>query len=218
MSRQRSLIVAEEMVNHWLALLPKTVSTEAVSIAVFDLVSRYENQARKYHTLAHLAHIKAELAPVEHLLQDPAGVQLAIDGHDVIQEPKVGNDEENSLKWMQTTLQILGVPVSAFPSLEPCVLGTKHVHTAPPTESDARYFVDADISVFGGSVSEYQAFANGVRYEYRWVPESMYRRERAKVLQGFLGRKRVFLTEFFQDAYETKARENLTREITLLSK
>lgn len=201
--------------ERWLKHFSTNVDPITIIKTVNDLAAHYQNPMRSYHTLVHVEHIHRELEPVQDQLEDSEGVSLATDVHDIIQEPKVGGDEEASLKWAQTTLDVFGIPKTRFTALAPCVMATKHKHE-PPEHSDARYFADADLAIFGQSHEKYLLYRTGVRFEYTWVPEVMWRRERAKVLRGFLDRPYIYWTDHFRNLYEETARHNLEQEIAML--
>lgn len=210
-----STLKAAPLLRRWLTHFRMSVDGPVITQAVTEVAVHYENPLRKYHTLDHVEHIHRELEPVKHLLEDPEGVSYATDVHDVIQEPKVGGDEEASLKWGQTTLDVFGIPKTRFTSFSPCVMATKHKREAPD-HPDARYFADADLAILGQAPDVYAKYMEDVRFEYGWVPEIMWRRERAKVLQGFLDRPRIYWTDHFRDLYEETARHNLEQEIAML--
>jgi hypothetical protein len=79
---------------------------------------------------------------------------------------------------------------------------------------DAKVLLDADLSILGADESEYQAYAENIRREYAWVPESDYRKGRRQVLERFLSRPRIF---HFLSKLEGPARQNLAEEIARLS-
>lgn len=56
-----------------------------------------------------------------------------------------------------------------------------------------------------------------IRLEYQHYPEDAYRKGRAAVLKGFLGRERLFFSSVAEtEGWEERARENLEYEIGLL--
>ena len=73
-----------------------------------------------------------------------------------------------------------------------------------------------DLSILGREVVAFDAYDANIRREYDWVPEETYRRERARILSGFLTRQPLFHTEFCRDRFEKRARENLRRAIEKL--
>ena len=73
--------------------------------------------------------------------------------------------------------------------------------------------IDSDLAILGASESAYQAYANQIRQEYAWVPETDYRMGRRKVLERFLARPRIF--HYLADL-EASARRNIAAEISRL--
>ena len=55
-----------------------------------------------------------------------------------------------------------------------------------------------------------------IREEYSFVPEDAFMAGRKTVLQGFLGRPRLYLTPECHDRFEGQARDNLKRAIAAL--
>jgi predicted metal-dependent HD superfamily phosphohydrolase len=80
-------------------------------------------------------------------------------------------------------------------------------------DPDTNLFTDADLSVLGKPWPTYEAYFKNVRKEYAIYPDFLYKPGRKKVLQHFLTMPRIFKTEYFYDAYESNARENITREL-----
>jgi predicted metal-dependent HD superfamily phosphohydrolase len=94
------------------------------------------------------------------------------------------------------------------------ILATRHA--APPEEHDARYIVDADLSILGAPVEEFDRYEGQVRREYGFVPEAEWRERRPSVLGRFLARARIFQTPEFA-RFEAPARANLARSIARLA-
>ena len=90
-------------------------------------------------------------------------------------------------------------------------------HSEPALDSDARLVCDVDLSVLGAEPAAFELFERAIRQEYRWVPDAVYRQERAKVLRRFLGRPSIYQTAPFQARYEKQARQNLERLVAALS-
>ncbi len=83
--------------------------------------------------------------------------------------------------------------------------------------SDAALLTDIDLSILGQPEKRFDEYESQIRQEYAWVPEPVYRVERAKILRKFLARKRVFATEWFQKKYEDAARQNLQSSVKKLT-
>ena len=59
--------------------------------------------------------------------------------------------------------------------------------------------------------------AEAIRKEYSFVPESLYRSERGKVLRSFLTREFIYYTRVMRESHEEAARINIENEIEELS-
>jgi len=58
---------------------------------------------------------------------------------------------------------------------------------------------------------------NKIRKEYKVYPDIIYKPGRRKVVQHFLAMERIYKTDYFFVRLEQQAKENLTKELTLLS-
>ena len=73
--------------------------------------------------------------------------------------------------------------------------------------------MDIDLSILGRAPDVFEKYEADIRQEYRWVPSVIYNRKRADVLDSFLQRERIYLTQPFFDKYEKPARENIEKSI-----
>ena len=83
-------------------------------------------------------------------------------------------------------------------------------------------FLDADMAVLAKESEAYDAYAGLIRKEYIHVPRDVYCQKRAEVLESFLvdpmtGKtKFIFATDAMRSSYESKAKDNLQKEIASL--
>ena len=77
-------------------------------------------------------------------------------------------------------------------------------------------FLDLDLSILGAAEDEYGDYARHIRKEYEQYSWEEYCRGRMEVLELFLGRKRLFFSDYFHEKYEEYAKENIIREIRTL--
>jgi len=110
----------------------------------------------------------------------------------------------------------LGIPINTVECVKNLILHTKN-HQAPSTDIDSQILLDADLAILGASELEYKTYAQGIRQEYAWVADELYRMSRIQVLQIFLQRERIYLTPQLFGKLEAKARLNLQAEIAALS-
>ena len=125
-----------------------------------------------------------------------------------------GDYEEGSVTVSQVAASMEATP--AFQkAVADLILATKH--TAPARSLEEMLLLDLDIQVLGASEETYQRYEDNIRREYSWVPMDIYREKRTEILQMFLDRPFIFMTEVMHDAYEAQARKNLARAIKALA-
>lgn len=178
-----------------------------------DVVGRYGENGRFYHTLPHVHHLLSLLAPFAPRLADWTVLQLAVWFHDIIYDPRASDNEAQSAAYATAVLHPF-LPAATLNRLEQLILTTKS-HQAPDGDTDAQFLLDADLAILGASQADYAKYAAAIRQEYGFVPEAAYREGRTAVLHHFLTRPRLYhhLTHL-----ERPARANLQWEIARLEK
>ena len=188
------------------------VLPEAAQPVFANLRRRYSEPGRFYHTLAHVAHVLADIERAAPTLTvpDANALRLAVWFHDVVYDPRAADNEERSADFALAALEHLGLPNSLTVRVCALILATK-THQAPDNDAACRLLLDADLAVLGADEAEYRAYAEAIRQEYAWVPDAPYREGRSRILQTFLQRPRLYLTPPFA-GLEEQARTNLERE------
>lgn len=180
------------------------------------LVHMYSSPGRVHHTLEH---IQAMLAWIESLCNDVTDLptlQLACWFHDSIYDSSAGDNEEQSATYAQRVLSDFALPPTTIAAVSQMILSTK-THWTEESNTDCHILLDTDLAILGAPALDYDSYAQAIRQEYSWVPEASYKTGRRQVLQAFLQRKRIYWTELVYVALEERARENIQREIALLS-
>ncbi|MDP9386495.1 MAG: hypothetical protein M3Q48_00850 [Actinomycetota bacterium] len=73
-------------------------------------------------------------------------------------------------------------------------------------------WADADLAIIGASPEVYRSYLEQVRAEYAWVHDASWRAGRSRLLDDFLGRPRLYVTEPAFVTLEEPARQNLRWE------
>jgi predicted metal-dependent HD superfamily phosphohydrolase len=73
-----------------------------------------------------------------------------------------------------------------------------------------------DLSIPGREAEVFWRYEGDIRKEYAWVPEDLFRRERVKILRGFLDRPQIYYHQEYREKFETQARSNLEQAIARL--
>lgn len=181
---------------------------------VYALISTaYGEPHRQYHTLEHIGRILALFHPLRRRLLAPDAAELALWLHDVAYDPRATDNEEKSAAFARQALAAGGVGPEVADRTAALILAT--THTAPPEDPDARYVVDVDLSILGTPPGEFARYEAQIRTEQSFRSEEEFRERRAKILQSFLERPKIFLTPEFA-AFEAPARVNLARSLSHL--
>src|SRR6185437_11276436 len=205
----------DDLRQRWLALWQQLgVATQRVP-DLRPLLEAYQSPDRYYHTLQHIRHCLRELDFARGATQDPAAVELAIWFHDAIYDATRHDNEERSAERMAEVLRVAGSGEALIDRVSALILSTKHAQ--PPSEGDAQLLDDIDLSIFGQSVEEFDAYERAIRLEYQHVPSDAFRAGRAAVLRKFIERPHIYFTPSFRERYEWTARRNLQRSIERLA-
>lgn len=175
-----------------------------------ELVRRYEEPHRAYHTMQHLTECFAALAPAAHLAERLAEIQLALWFHDAIYDTTARDNEAKSADWAK---EALAAKPDVADRVHGLVMATKH--DAVPS-GDAALLVDVDLSILGADEARFEQYDVQIRKEYAWVPDDAYVAARRKILSSFLERETLYGTDWFRERSEERARANLTRALEKL--
>ncbi|MER3479799.1 MAG: hypothetical protein C4327_04765 [Meiothermus sp.] len=198
----------KRLIQRWNALMRSLGAPQEVqSGGLDDLLRRYGEPHRSYHNLYHLEALFQALEP--HPVREKAALELAVWFHDAVYDPTRTDNEEESAALAVRSLAPMGLSPALVGRVVEVILATK-THRA--TDPSVALFLDADLSILGSDAKTYLRYARAIRQEHAWMPEELYRAGRARVLEGFLRRERIYQTEPFR-RLEEAARQNLAEEL-----
>lgn len=180
-----------------------------------EVMTYYSGKKRYYHDLTHLENLLEQLSAVKTNIHQWNTLLFTLYYHDIIYNAAKNNNEEESAVLAEKRMQQLGVPVEIIDQCRAQVLATKKHEVS--ADSDTNYFTDADLSILGQSWEVYEAYYKNVRKEYSIYPDIIYKSGRKKVLHHFLSMERIFKTDYFFTKFEVAAKENLQKELDILS-
>jgi predicted metal-dependent HD superfamily phosphohydrolase len=172
-----------------------------------DIVVRYAEPHRAYHTMHHVEHVLSKVDEIGYG-DDPA-VVLAVILHDVIYAPERDDNEERSVDYARRVL----AGHDAIDRVASLIAATKS-HDGTEGDGGLDALLDADLSTFADD----DEGKNGdlIRQEYAAVPADAFRAGRKRILQQFLEREPLYRTELMRTRYEAKAKANIQRAIDRL--
>jgi predicted metal-dependent HD superfamily phosphohydrolase len=179
-----------------------------------DLLARYGEPHRRYHTAEHLAFMLGVIDQLADLAADADAVRYAAWFHDAVYIVGAEN-EELSARLAGQVLTEAGRPAALVAEVARLVRLTS-AHDPRPEDRNGSVLCDADLAVLGGSPEQYRRYREQVRDEYRQVPDDRYAAGRAAILRGLLDQPRLYRTAAAHGRYERAARINLAAEIASL--
>lgn len=183
--------------------------------ALDDLLARYREPQRRYHTVTHVAHVLRSVTELlaEVPVPDPTSVRLAAWFHDAVYQPASASNEADSAALAERTLEGCEVAPERIATVARLVLATAAHEPAAPDEA---VLVDADLGVLAAEPEGYRTYTEQVRAEYAHLDEPAWRVGRARVLRSFLERPVLFHTAPMR-RLDPRARANLSAELQTLA-
>jgi predicted metal-dependent HD superfamily phosphohydrolase len=194
----------------WSAGLPRPSPS-----AFEDLARRHAEPQRAYHVAVHLDEAFAWFDVVRRRCAHPGDVAIALCFHDAVYDPRAHDNEARSADLAASVLRSANASTATIERVTRLILATRHA--AAPADADEAVLVDVDLSILGASAERFAEYEAQIRREYEWVDLAIYRRERARILQSFLARPRLFATDELHMRLDADARANLQRSIAALT-
>jgi predicted metal-dependent HD superfamily phosphohydrolase len=200
------------MLRRWRAVLD---SPEAEQVGR-DLVERWSEPHRQYHTLEHLELVLSTVDSHADEARDADAVRLAAWFHDAVYDPRRTDNEDMSAALAARVLPGLGVPEDRVTSVTRLVRLTA-THAPSPVDRDGILLCDADLAVLAGEPEQYAAYSAAVRAEFAHVPDEAFRTGRAAVLRHLAALPELYRVPALHDQWEERARANITAELQTLA-
>ncbi|MEU3614194.1 hypothetical protein ABZ725_17980 [Streptomyces sp. NPDC006872] len=181
-----------------------------------DLLARWQEPQRRYHTLTHLTEVLDRIDVLQAHAADPDVVRLAAWFHDAVYLPDRSENEERSARLVERALPEAGVAPAKTAEVARLVRLTV-THDPADDDPDGQVLCDADLAILAAPPSAYAVYTLAVREEYHFVPNEAFRAGRADVLRQLLDLPRLFRTPYGAERWEETARHNLRGELELLT-
>ncbi|GAA1074132.1 hypothetical protein [Kitasatospora arboriphila] len=180
-----------------------------------DLLTRWSEPQRKYHTVEHLAAVLGHVDTLAERAQDADAVRLAAWFHDAVYRPDRSENEERSAQLAVRALREAGLAEDLVAETARLVRLTVG-HGCEPGDRNGEVLCDADLAVLGSGPERYAAYTAAVREEYAFVPEEAFRAGRAAILRQLLELPALYRTPEALARFDAAARANLAAELRSL--
>lgn len=202
--------------TQWQSTLHKlNALNEEPSTRLFtDIIARYREPHRHYHTLRHLDECFDKLSELGHLAKRLPEIEFALWFHDAVYDPNRHDNEQLSANWAQASAINSGLRPGVAGRIYKLVMATQH-RTIPKT-TDEKILIDVDLAILATEPNRFREYEQQIRTEYGFVPAPLFRAKRQEILQNFLSRKTIFHMPIFVERYEQQARINLNHALERL--
>jgi predicted metal-dependent HD superfamily phosphohydrolase len=203
------------------SIAPDAPGDDIVKHVGADLLARWSESARRYHTTTHLVEMFGALEELEEAQEiddrQCSVARLAAWFHDAVYDPvsRPGSNEADSAELARDALQRMKFGVADIEAIDRLVRLTAR-HDADAAHPLEAAFHDADLWILSAAQERFDGYCEQVRHEYAHVPQVQYRSARAAILRPLLHRDRIYRTSHALHCWETPARINLGRELTRL--
>jgi predicted metal-dependent HD superfamily phosphohydrolase len=176
-----------------------------------ELISRYSENHRAYHTTQHLNECLVLFKQQQYFSQEPEDIFFAIWYHDAIYDTSSHKNEEESANLAQIHFSTNEVNHEKAKNIADLILATKH--SIDPLNIDQRLLVDIDLAILGTDEARFLEYEQQIRTEYSFVPDLIFEKKRTEILKNFLSRPKIYNTPYFLENFENLARLNLMKAI-----
>lgn len=205
---------------------PHAPDNDTVAREGAELLVRWNEPSRRYHTTTHLVEMFVALAELEDAREiddrECSVARLAGWFHDAVYDPAAasGSNEADSALLARDTLQRLSFGDEDIAAIERLIrLTARHDADADADAAELleAAFHDADLWILSAPPARFDGYCAQVREEYASVPDAQYRNGRSAILGPLADRDRIYRTSHALRNWEHPARTNLTRELARLN-
>lgn len=174
---------------------------------------------RAYHSFAHVQEVLGHVGEVTAGpgWTQPREVFLAALFHDAVYVAGATDNEAKSAdlaaEAIETFLRGQGLDVARVREL--ILLTARHGKLKPSElDDDAAHFLDCDMAILAADAARFDAYDAAIAEEYRdAIPGFIFRFNRKRFLKRLLAAPRIYLSDFFHQRLDARARANLRRAI-----
>jgi pantetheine-phosphate adenylyltransferase len=201
----------------WLTAMHEIGKPKAGEEIFEQIVARYTESHRAYHTLEHIVTMLDDLEMIRDQVSDYTALALAIWYHDYVydvhKDSNVASNEERSAYHAEKDLERINISPNRLVWILKAILATKHTDECISVDQDTALLLDLDLAILGKEEHMFARYDEGIRKEYSHIPEETFKTKRIEVLKGMLSRELLYKTKHFRAKYEHQAHENMRKLI-----
>jgi len=181
-------------------------------------IAAYASPPRAYHSFTHVQEVLRHLTEVTAGpgWSHPREVFLAALFHDAVYVAGQSDNEAKSadlaVQAIETFLPRAGLDATLVRRL--IELTAKHGKLKrDDLDEETRLFLDCDMAILAADPAGFDAYDAAIAQEYAHVPKLVFNFNRRRFLKHLLDAERIYLSDFFHQRLDARARENLRRTL-----
>ncbi|MCU4366802.1 metal-dependent hydrolase [Acinetobacter courvalinii] len=176
------------------------------------LIAAYSEKQRAYHTLQHVYECLVLLESIRSDLKDAYSVELALWFHDAVYDPQAKDNELKSAELFGRYM-VQDLSVEIVEKIKRWIIATQKHEAAD--ELDLQFLLDIDLAILAASPERFEEYEQQIQQEYAWVDPDVYSIKRKEVLAHFYQAEPLYQTEYFQQNFEQRVKQNLNRILNI---
>lgn len=182
-----------------------------------EIQKKYSAKNRYYHNLNHIFKMLETIKKFENSCFFTDNIYFATWFHDLIYNPLRKDNEKKSADFSGKILKKLNNKKININIIKHLINRTKnHFYHTENESEELKLFLDADIETLGSESKIYIENTKKIRKEFKIIPDVIFNKGRAEILNMFLKTKYIYRTEYFINKYEKQARKNIKNELSKL--
>lgn len=180
-----------------------------------DLIARYQEPHRRYHTLAHLDELARWYSRIAAGpgWQAPREAAAALLFHDAAWKPGRRDNEAQSAELAREALEGSGLD-TALVARHILATAAHEVDPAAPYAEDTALLLDSDLAILGAEPARFDQYQRDVLWELEQrFPSIVVSWGRRRFLRELRRRPAIYLTPWFRGQLERRARANIERSL-----
>lgn len=145
-----------------------------------DVINRYDEHHRFYHTLQHIEHVLKHLQAKDVLKHNE--LFLAAVFHDIIYDPRSSRNEELSAEFFLEQARHSPLSNEQKEHIKQLILDTRE---HKPSVQFSEELIEADLSILNSSFDKLLEYEKQIFREYQYVDFTLYKPKRIEALQHY---------------------------------
>ncbi len=210
--------MTKKMMNKFTSFISKYTSDKNLIDKMYsDIENKYSSPNRHYHNLDHISRMLYTVKQFSGNIKYTDNMILAIWYHDIIYNTFRKDNEIRSAEFAEKALSEINISQKNIDTVKHYIIRTSNHFDLEENESEElKLFLDTDLLTLGSKPETYDYNTQQIRKEYKAIPDNIFNKGRAAILEKFLTAQHIYRTDYFRKNFENQARININDELQSL--